>query len=137
VRALAQNFLPCIARARARAAAPHTHLNPKKIADAPDAPVARVRVTATLYPQKRADSNELCIESIKADAKQRSRSYLAFPNESRTATGDSAASSASAADEAAPVRAVRCGEAGAGAVRAYARAWLIDSPSLPFPPARR
>ena len=115
MRALAQYSPPCIARARVRRGASHP-LSPnlQLTADAPDAPVARVRVTATLYPQKRADSNELCIESIKADAKQRSRSYLAFPNESRTATGDSAASSASA-DEAAPARAVRCWEAGAGA----------------------
>lgn len=117
LRARARAIFPPVHRARARAPRRLTPLTPNLLPDAPDAPVARVRITATLYPQKRADSNELCIESIKADAKQRSRSYLAFPNESRTATGDSAASSASA-DEAAPARAVRCWEAGAG-VRAH------------------
>lgn len=55
-------------------------------------PIVRVRVTASLYPDARTDWNELCIESISSSLPGR----LAFPNEIRSETSDSVASSVSA-----------------------------------------
>lgn len=53
-------------------------------------PIARVQVTASLYPDAR-ERNEFCVESIASSQPGR----ILFPGESRTTTSDSAASSVS------------------------------------------